>query len=76
MAEGFTPEEDFIQDSYEGNEAEKIEMENRDSWEQTPDEFVVQPEKETSLVDYLPDAPDTPVSLEIREKYKKLYQVS
>ena len=49
MAEGYTPEDDITPDGYEGNEAEKIEMENRDSWEQTPDEFVEQPEKETSI---------------------------
>ena len=73
MAEGYTPEEDFTQDGYEGNEAEKIEMENRDSWEQTQDEFAESPEQETSFVD-LPNAPGTPVSLAVNDKFKDFFK--
>ena len=77
MAEGFTPAEDFTQDGYEKNEAENIEMEDRDSWEQTsqaPDEFAKPPEQETSLDEKLPVAPETIEYLERDRKNYKLLQ--
>ena len=66
MAEGFTPK-DFTPDGYE---AEKIEMEKRDSWEQTPDYFPKPQEQETSFVD-LPDVPIASDKLISLEKQKK-----
>ena len=58
MAEGYTPAEDFTPD-----EAENIEMENRDDWDKTQYGFF-SPEDEAPFVDNLPDTPDTPESLE------------
>ena len=65
MTEDFTPLEDFTPD-----EAEIIEMKNRDSWEQTQDGFAKPPEQETSFDEKLPDVPDdTPVPLAVRDKF-------
>ena len=75
MAEGYTPpEEDYTQDGYEGNEAENIEMKNRDDWEQTQDGFAKPPEQETSFADNLPDAPETIVSVAKEEKIKSYHK--
>ena len=67
MTEGYNPAEDYTQDGYEGNEDEKIEMEDRDDWEQTQDGFAKLPEEETTFID-LPDAPETLVSLAKQDK--------
>ena len=71
MAEGFTPAEDYTPadeyyDEYGQTKDENTEMKKFDNWEQTPDGFVKPPEEDTSFVEDLPDAPGTPVSLEIR----------
>ena len=73
MAEGFTPPEDFNPDGNEGNEAEKIEMEYRDSWKQTPDYFPKPQEQETMFVDLadVPVASDAPLPLEKQTKINK-----
>ena len=82
MAEGFTPAKDY-QDGYlddyrdyegYGDEAENIEMKNRDDWEQTPDEFAKPPEEETPFVNNLPETPGSPMSLEKQEKIKSFYK--
>ena len=68
MAEGFTPAEYFSPD-----EAENIEMENRDDWDET--QYWFDPtEEETPFVDNLPDTPGTPMSLEKQEKIKSFYK--
>ena len=67
MAEGYTPTEDF---NFTPDEAENIEMENRDDWEETQDGFFDPTEEETPFVDNLPDTPDTPESLEKQKKIK------
>ena len=59
MAEDFTPPEEFTPD-----EAEIIDMKDRDSWEQTQDVYAKPPEQETSFDEKLPDAPDTIENLE------------
>ena len=64
MAEGYTPAEDFAPD-----EAENIEMENRDDWDETQDGFFDPTEEETPFVDNLPDTPGSPESLE-KKKFK------
>ena len=82
MAGSFTPAEDYHDgylDDYEdyegyGDEAENIEMKNRDDWEQTPDEFAKPPEEETTFDEKLPDAPQTLVSLEKQEKIESYYK--
>ena len=68
MAEDFTPPEDFTPD-----EAEIIDMKNRDSWEQTQDGFAKPPEQETSFDEKLPDAPDTIENLERDDKLIGFY---
>ena len=68
MAEDFTPLEDFTPD-----EAEIIDVKNRDSWEQTQDGFAKPPEQETSFDEKLPDAPDTEENLERDDKLIDLY---
>ena len=68
MAEGFTPAEDFTP-----NEAENIEMENRDDWDET--QYGFDPtEEETPFVDNLPDTPGSPESLEKQEKINSFYK--
>ena len=67
MATGYTPEEDYTQDGYEGNEDENIEMKDHDSWEQTQDGFAKPPEQETNID--LPDVPGTLVPLAVRDKF-------
>ena len=69
MTEGYNPAEDYTQDGYEGNEDENIKMENRDDWDQTQDGFAKPPEEETSLDEKLPDVPDTPVPLAVRDTF-------
>ena len=69
MAEGFTPPEDFTPD-----EAENIEMENRDDWDETQDGYYDPTEAETPFVDNLPDTPGTPMSLEKQEKINSFYK--
>ena len=75
MTEGYTPE-DYTQDGYEGNEAEIIELENRDSWEQTQDGFAKPPEQETTFVDLpvVPVASDDPVYFEKHLKLDDFYK--
>ena len=46
---------------------------NRDSWEQTPDDFAKPPEEETTFID-LPNAPDTLEYLERDAKIKNFYK--
>ena len=71
MTEGFTPKDLLPEDEYYDERGqtkdENIEMEDRDSWEQTPDKFAKPPEEETTFID-LPDAPETLVSLAKQEK--------
>ena len=79
MAEGFTPTEDFYREDEFYDERgqtkdENIEMKNRDSWEQTPEDFTKPPEEETSFVDNLPVAPDTLEPLEQQEKILNFYK--
>ena len=73
MTEGYNPAEDYTQDGYERNEDEKIEMEDRDDWEQTQDGFAKPPEEETTFID-LPDAPETLVSLAKQDKIDSYYK--
>ena len=69
MAEDFTPpEEDYTPD-----EAEIIDMKNRDSWEQTQDGFAKPPEQETSFDEKLPVAPDTIENIERDDKLIDFY---
>ena len=68
MAEDFTPLEDFTPD-----EAEIIDVKNRDSWEQTQDGFAKPPEQETTFDEKLPDAPDTEENLERDDKLLDFY---
>ena len=69
MAEGFTPAEDFTPD-----EAENIEMENRDDWDEIQDRYFDPTEVETPFVDNLPDTPGYPESLEKQEKIESFYK--
>ena len=78
MSEGYTPAEDLLpedeyDDEYEQTKDENIEMEKRDSWEQTQDGFAKPPEEETSFVD-LPEAPGTLESLAKQEQIKSFYK--
>ena len=68
MAEDFTPPEDFTPD-----EAEIIDVKDRDSWEQTQDGFANPPEQETSFDEKLPDVPDTIENLERDDKLIDFY---
>ena len=68
MAEDFTPLEYFTPD-----EAEIIDVKNRDSWEQTQDGFAKPPEQETSFDEKLPVAPDTEENLERDDKLIDFY---
>ena len=79
MAESFTPAEDFYREDEFYDERgqtkdENIEMKNRDSWEQTPDDFAKPPEEETTFIDNLPDAPETIVSIAKEEKNKSYHK--
>ena len=78
MAEGYTPEDFLPEDEYYDERGqtkdENIEMKNRDSWEQTPNEFAKPPEQETSLDEKLPIAPDTIEYLERDVKIKNFYK--
>ena len=69
MAEGYTPAEDFAPD-----EAENIEMENRDDWDETQDGFLDPTEEETPFVDNLPDTPGSSESLEKQKKIQSFYK--
>ena len=77
MTEGFTPKDLLPEDEYYDERGqtrdENIEMEDRDSWEQTPDKFAKPPEEETTFID-LPDAPETLVSLAKQEKIESYYK--